>query len=233
MAEFSPLAESIYSGNGMGQHYTNPEHTVVQRSVALVRETDGKSVLDVACGRGLTSLALTKNTDVEHITAFDINKAAIEELDKTARKEGLPIHAVVFDAAASEGYGSVVTPESIDVAVAKDVYPFLTPDNTRIMLSNIHDALKPGGWLLITSPSTRSRLYQEAEPTGTPLYRKLNQAAKDYVQTDLDYFTFSTIGNIAELMDDNDIEMVEASHYGRAKGWIMALGQKNNTLLKR
>lgn len=228
MAEFSPLAESIYSGNGMGQHYTNPEHVVVQKAVSLVKETEAKSVLDLACGRGIVSLALGRWTNATSIDALDINEPGVVELNKHAALENLPIQAVVFDAADEKGYKEIVPEGSVDVVIAKDLYPFLSPQKGRAMFGNIEEALKPGGWLLITAPSTRSRLYQEAEATHTPLYRKLGQEAKDFVQTDLDYFTFTTISNMAELMAQHGMEMTEAIHYGRAKGWIMALGQKNS-----
>ena len=55
--------QSIYSGNGMGQHYVDPEHQVVRRAINLVNETQADSVLDIASGRGLVSLALARETD--------------------------------------------------------------------------------------------------------------------------------------------------------------------------
>lgn len=213
----------------MGQHYTNPEHLVVQKAVSLVRETNALEVLDVACGRGLVSLAIGRGTDASDIVSFDINQPGVAELNSIAKQENLPIQAVVFDAASQEGYSSIVPHESTDVVIAKDVYPFLSPQNGRAMFYNISEALKPGGWLLITAPSTRSRLYKEAKATNIPLYRNIDNDAKAYIQTDLDFFNFTNIRDMAEIMDQHGIEMVEALHYGRERGWVMALGQRLKT----
>lgn len=215
------LSQSIYSGNGMGQHYTDPEHLVVRRSVELVSETHPSSIIDIACGRGITALTLAREANAPHIHAFDINEAGVTEMNALAEKEHLPIQGIVFNAASKEGYGV-----SADVIIAKDVFPFLTPEEGVQMFRNIEESLNPQGWLLMTAPSTRSRLYQESGATDNPLYRSLNKEAMAYIQTDLDHFSFTTIPDLAKRFTDYGIEMVEATHYGRAKGWIMSVGQK-------
>jgi 2-polyprenyl-3-methyl-5-hydroxy-6-metoxy-1,4-benzoquinol methylase len=218
--------QSISSGNGMGQHYTDPDHVVVRRAIDLVKETNAHAVLDVACGRGLVSLALARETEASSITALDINVPAVAELATIASTEKLPITGIVFNAAADGYPKSVASHGSVDIVIAKDVYPFLNPTEGKAMVRNISDVLTPEGWLLITAPSTRSRLYRESEPTESPLYRKIDTPAKEYIQTDLDYFTFTSIENMAQVMREAGIEMTEAHHYGRVHGWILAVGQK-------
>jgi cyclopropane fatty-acyl-phospholipid synthase-like methyltransferase len=213
---------SVYSGNGMGQHYTDPQSTIVRRAVTLAQEIKAEHVLDIACGRGVTSLAISAETDAKSITAIDISQEGIEELSQKAST----IKAHVYDVAAPEGYGSILN-NDCDAVIAKDLFPFLSPAQTDQMLANVEQALQPGGWFLLTAPSTRSQLYRESTPSSeSMLYRKIGKAAQEFIQTHLDHFNFTTISNLAGKLDAHNLEMTEAYHQGRASGWILAIAQK-------
>lgn len=219
------LDDSRYSGNGMGQHYTNTEHEVVRRAVALARETGAKDVLDLAAGHGLVAKALCLETDVNGVTATDINRAALSDIAAEAATDKMQIGTDFYDAS------KPLPPEwkeKFDLVVAKDLYPFLSPPAIRRFLANASAALKPGGWFLLTAPSTRSRLYREGEPVRSRLgiVRRLGQAAKDYIQTTLDFFSFATIESLGRELRRAGLEMTEAKHFGREKGWILAVAQK-------
>lgn len=217
------LAASVYSGNGMGQHYTDSDHVVVRRAVELVQEKGARTVHDIACGRGITSLALCTETEAEIIVATDINEQAVRELAERAQQDELPIDARVESVTDDKRMSLGV----YDVVIAKDVFPFLEPQGTTTMLENVADSLKSGGWFLVTAPSTHSQLYRESTPTGhNVFYRKLGEPAKAHIQTDLDYFTFTTVTDLGNQLRANDLEMTEAFHFGRAGGWIMALAQR-------
>jgi 2-polyprenyl-3-methyl-5-hydroxy-6-metoxy-1,4-benzoquinol methylase len=220
------LSESIYSGNGMGQHYTNPEYVVVRHSIDLVTQTGAESVLDLACGRGLVSLAMCNETAVRDIIAMDINDTAVTELRQKAEVMGYPIDA--WTHSATDDLPKDGLAGSRDLVVAKDLYPFLSPSGALKMLDNAAEALKPGGWLLLTAPSTRSRLYQESTPAsvGNAYYRHIGPAARAYVQTDLENFTFTTVADLAAKLENAGLEPTEARHYGRSAGWIMMTAQK-------
>ncbi|HYF97286.1 MAG TPA: class I SAM-dependent methyltransferase [Patescibacteria group bacterium] len=222
----SSLHESVYSGNGMGQHYTNPEHDVVRRALGLAEEISNPRVLDLACGRGIVSLTLAREKAAEHIVAGDINDEGLQDLEERADNEVLEIDVKKVDAADKDGFPADIGDE-FDMVVAKDLYPFLDPRQGQNMLQNVSNSLRSGGWLLVTAPSTRSQLFTESIALGqNELYRKLGEAAKAHVQTSLDFFTFTDIERLAEQLRSVNLEMTEASHYGRANGWIAAIAQK-------
>jgi cyclopropane fatty-acyl-phospholipid synthase-like methyltransferase len=237
MLHYAPEnTQSQPSGNGMGQHYTNPLSMIVRRAVKLANDCGAERILDLACGRGVTSLALAEETDAQSIVAIDINSEAVAELSKTAlqvaQESGTvsPINAKVYDAAHEKGYTPLIggLAGQCDMVVAKDLYPFLNPEQIDHMLANTQEILRPGGWFMLTAPSTRSIAYRESTPgpTNDPFYRRLSPESQESIQTSLEHFTFTSIANLSRQLDGYGIEMTEAQHIGRAQGWIMAVAQK-------
>ena len=219
------LTHSVKSENGMGQHYTDASHPVVRRSVALAQETDAKDILDLGAGRGLTSLALAKESGAR-INATDINDIGLAELRDSASAQKLPVSTQVFNTT-----DTLPRPweNRFDMVVAKDVLPFLPPGDVQPFLDNIARALRPGGWALVTAPSTRSRLCQEATPVDSlndGFSRRLGQAAKDFIQTTVERFNFENPKHLAEELDNAGLELTEVQPFGRAKGWLWAIAQK-------
>lgn len=225
--ESDPVAASVYSGNGMGQHYTDPNHPVVRRSVSLVSETGAQTVWDMGCGSGIVSLALSQETSVRDIVATDINPESVGRLRDLATVAGYPITALVKSVGEAGFPDKTWIHSGGDVVISKDVYPFLKPEEADIMLENAADTLRPGGWLIMSAPSVRSQLFKESEPSaaGNPWYRRIGQEAQDYIQTDLDHFLFTDIPDLSQRLQSLGIETVEAQHFGRAGGWLMMVGQ--------
>lgn len=229
--------QSQPSGNGMGQHYTNPLSMIVRRAVKLAKDCNAENILDLACGRGVTSLALAAETDAQSIVAIDIHPEAIAELSEvtmqTIQASAIksPIHAKVYDAAHRDGYKPLMGSDAdnqCDLVVAKDLYPFMDPEQIDRMLTNTQEILCSGGWFMLTAPSTRSATYRDSAPGPTDdiFYRKLSSSSQEHIQTSLEHFTFTSIVNLSRQLDAHGMEMTEAQHIGRAEGWIMAVAQK-------
>ncbi len=219
------LTQSVVSENGMGFHYTSSDHPVVRKAVALARETGAQDILDLGAGRGVTASAITREVPGTAVMATDINEIGLRQLQHAAQDDGLPVTAQHFDAAAKklpDGWNG-----SFDLVIAKDLYPFLTPQQVTKMLRNASNALKPGGSLLLTAPSTQAWTYQEAPKTGgNPFYRKLSEAAQKYNETLRKFFSYANIRYLSQKLEKAGLELTEAQPFGRENGWIMAVAKK-------
>jgi FkbM family methyltransferase len=112
--------------------------------VAACKLKPGMAVADIGAGTGLfTRLFAREVSDKGKVYAVDIAPRFIEHIEKAARDEGLKnVVGVVCTA------DSVKLPaKSIDVAFVCDTYHhFEFPFKT---LASIHEALKPGGQLIV------------------------------------------------------------------------------------
>ena len=107
-----------------------------------MRYVAGKHVLDVACGCGLGSFLLAENGNAASVLAADIDSDSVRygqfryPHEKITRK--------VMDAL------QLKAPETFDVAVSFETIEHLEhPDQ---FIAAIHNALKPGGIFLISTP---------------------------------------------------------------------------------
>jgi predicted TPR repeat methyltransferase len=218
------LLLSVRAENGLGQHYLDPGHPVVRACVELANKVAAKDVLDLACGRGLTSLALAQETAVQSIVATDINQPGLDELALRVKAENAPIEVQNFDAA-----GPAVPSAwngRFDLVVAKDLFPFLDPAGVSSFLKNSATALEDKGWLIFSAPSADSRLYRESTPTPAPFYVQLSDSGMAFVQTTLTHFSFATPEYMRELLDAHGFELRSIEPFGREGGWMTVTAQK-------
>lgn len=219
------LTRSVKSENGMGQHYTDPNHPVVRRAVSLAQQIGAKDVLDLGTGRGLTALALAREAAPRRVVATDINEVGLQALKNEATRDALPVETAFFDVADKLPRA---WQRSFDLVVAKDVYPFLNPKETTLFLKNAAQALRKNGYFLFSAPRLESRLGQENEQTipTNPYYRKLSDKAKRFIQTAQNYFNFVTTRQLKRKLWQAGLEMKETAYFGRDNGWLMVLAQK-------
>lgn len=225
------LAASNPSQNGMGQHYTHPKHPVVQRAIQLAKATQVQDVLELATGSGIVSQSLMSRRAALHpnlsIRATDINEIGLANLKKRAIKKQWPVQTQPFDVT---GTLPLNWRGAFDLVIAKDLLPFLNPQQVAQCLNNIADALKPGGWFLLTVPSTRSSLFQKSKPVSesNAFYRALSAGDQAHIQTTVPAFNFESVDSLSGKLKPLGLELSEVTHYGREPGWLMALGQKQS-----
>lgn len=216
--------ESIPSENGMGQHYVRLDSPIVGAITEIALAFGVESVLELGCGRGACSQVLAR-AGVPEVWATDINSVGLDELRTVADEERLSIHVERYDAASS------ICPKAyqdkFDVVIAKDVYPFMTPDEIMRFIENASRAVRPGGILIITAPSPQSRLYDESIPRGNGGYfRTLTDDQKQFIQTTLDHFSFASEEKLTEDLAAQGLCVLHTERYGRESGWVLAVAQR-------
>ncbi|MBL7742518.1 MAG: class I SAM-dependent methyltransferase [Chitinophagaceae bacterium] len=104
----------------------------------------GSKVLDLMCGYGRHTIGLAQKGIV--VTAVDNLAEYIREIKETAEKESLPVEAIQQDAI------SFTSSAQYDLTLCMgNSLNFFNAMDAHKLLSNIHAALKPGGYLLINS----------------------------------------------------------------------------------
>lgn len=221
------LTQAVVSENGMGFHYNCPNHPVVRRAVALVQETGAKDILDLGSGRGITASTICREVPESTVMATDINEIGLRQIQKEADKNGFSLKTMRFNAAANELPKSWVG--RYDLVIAKDLYPFLTPQQVTKMLRNAANALKSGGLLLLTAPSPSAWTYREAPKNGgNPFYRILSKAGQSYAATCRKYFSYANIRYLSRKLEKVGLDLVSAQPFGREKGWLMVVAQRSS-----
>lgn len=216
----------VLTTTGFGYHYTDETHPVVVAVKNFVNQAQPQSVLDVAAGRGIVSLAIAKQRPGTEILATDIDETGLKVIDEEAKAGAFNIRTQRLNIATRQ------FPEALknrfDLVVAKDVYPFLNPREITRFLHNSVSALKPGGWFLVTAPSNRSDLFHKAVQRNQHpgWYQKLSESAKAFIPTSRSHFSFVDVQRLAGQLKQVGLQVTEVFHYGKAKGWITAIAQK-------
>jgi cyclopropane fatty-acyl-phospholipid synthase-like methyltransferase len=225
-------AHKVLTTTGFGYHYTDETHPVVVAVKKFVEQAQPESVLDIAAGRGIVSLAIARLFPGTEILATDIDETGLKAIDDETKTHRYNIQTQLLDIATKK------FPEALknrfELVVAKDVYPFLNPQQITRFLQNAVSALKPGGWFLVTAPSDRSDLFGRAVKRNnhTGWYQKLWPSAQQFIPTSRSHFSFADIERLASQLKQNGLQMTEAFHYGKAKGWITAIAQKPAVTIK-
>ncbi len=123
-----------------GREVYDKRHTIVS-ALAL---KPGMTVADIGAGTGFyTHLFATKVGASGKVYAVDISENFIENILRTAKKQGLNnIEGIVNNPKSIN-----LTPDSIDLAFICDTYHHFEYPQT--MLTSIHQSLRPGGRLVI------------------------------------------------------------------------------------
>ena len=223
-AAFQALTVSRPAENGMGQHYLDRSHPVVEFALRVAQNLESPRMLDLGTGRGLVATAVADLVPGSRIVATDICEDGLLELRGQGSRFGDRLKVLRFDA------GSGRLPESwrekFDLVTAKDVYPFLTPPQWRAMFGSAAAALPPGGTFIFTAPHTDSRLYCEGSETGDPYVRGLGKEARDFVQTSLTEFSFTDERHISAALREAGFSVECCFRFGRANGWLCVAATK-------
>jgi ubiquinone/menaquinone biosynthesis C-methylase UbiE len=109
---------------------------------ALNSASSNPSILDVACGEGVITAEIKKSFSRADVWGIDYSISAIE----AASMQHGDIEFAVGDA-----YRLPYPPESFDVAVLNNIWEHV-PDPLRL-LEGVKRVLKPGGYVIISTPS--------------------------------------------------------------------------------
>lgn len=104
----------------------------------------GERVLDLMCGYGRHAIALAKKGI--RVTAIDNLKDYTDEIISIAEKDNLPIEVINADLMEAEITGRF----NLAICMGNSIN-FFNPEDTRKILSKVHNHLLPGGHLLINS----------------------------------------------------------------------------------
>ena len=223
-ASFRALTVSRRAENGMGQHYLDRTHPVVEFALRVAATVESPRLLDLGSGRGLVATAIADEIPSSKIVATDICEDGLQELRARSSEMRNRFTVLRFDA------GSDRMPRTwngaFDLVTAKDLFPFLTPQQWRAMLDNAAAALLPGGTFIFTAPHRDSRLYNEGSDTGDPYVRGLGKDARDFVQTTLKEFSFSDERHVAEALAAAGFSVESCFRFGRANGWLCVAARK-------
>lgn len=207
------MNDGIKSPMGMGIHYTDPQHPIVQFALSIGKNT--KTILDIGTGRGVTALALARAG--ANVTAVDIDKQTLKTIHHPR------VHTYVHDAGAAMPWGGI-----FDFVVAKDVYPFLSPIGIHGLLRNAAKVLRRDGFFLFTFPSYSSDLFRRVSRHNGHRrpYQRLTKNAQQFIPTTREYFSFGDEALARTQLARHGFSMEKSFSFGRANGWMAVLARK-------
>jgi SAM-dependent methyltransferase len=134
----------------------------------------GKSVIEVGCGTGLTSLELAKHGALTSL--LDFSRTSVENAVAAYKAEGLsPVSCFVEDA-----MHNTVPDGAYDFAFNMGVIEHFYDDGKRRMMLEMCRMVKPGGVVMIQAPNKLCVPFVAAES-----YLKLTGRWGDFFQDDL------------------------------------------------
>ncbi len=116
------------------------------RSWAVNRENEEQHILDAGAGFGQYTYYLSGMSQKWNILAVDVKEEQVSDNNRFFR--AIDRHNVLFKIADLVQFRQ---PESYDLALSVDVMEHILEDVT--VFQNIHASLRPGGMLLISTPS--------------------------------------------------------------------------------
>jgi 2-polyprenyl-3-methyl-5-hydroxy-6-metoxy-1,4-benzoquinol methylase len=126
---------------------TSPWHDMIRAQLDPRRDLEGRTVLEIGCGRGAFSLSLAREAKLAEQVAMDFSQVAVDRGRERAAREGLPgitwelgdIQAITRGDATFDTVFSCETIEHV-------------PEPARAV-SELARVLKPGGRLFLTTPN--------------------------------------------------------------------------------
>ncbi|MGD8484186.1 MAG: class I SAM-dependent methyltransferase [Thioalkalispiraceae bacterium] len=119
----------------------------VELTVDLIRDAVGSlqdtpRILDLGCGQGHITEKIRQSLDRAEITGLDYSVSAIEYAHE---------HFPEIDFAVGDAYNNPYSPGYFDVVICNNLWEHV-PDPLHL-LSRIKRTIKPGGYLIISTPS--------------------------------------------------------------------------------
>jgi ubiquinone/menaquinone biosynthesis C-methylase UbiE len=159
----APYWRQVYAGARLqSKIYRDRLNTTLKwfRKLGLPR---GARILDVGCGAGLISVALSRDGYVVH--AVDSTIAMLKLTREHASRERVTRN---LRAHLGDVHGLPFAANTFDAAIAVGVIPWLHSEH--IALQEMHRVLKPGGYLLMTADNN-ARLNRMLDPLSSPVFK--------------------------------------------------------------
>ena len=175
------IADAFQTGNGVGWHEHHPRlfrgterffrpgyrANLTSAWIPALKGVEkqlqsGAAVADVGCGHGASTIIMAEAYPQSTFTGFDYHQASIDEAEKKAAGAGVADRAK-FEVASAKDY-----PGKYDLICFFDcLHDMGDPVGAA---RHAHEALKPGGTVLLVEPFANDTLQQNLNPVGRLFY---------------------------------------------------------------
>src|SRR5262249_41497503 len=153
--------------------YQDRHHATLSRIERLGLDANAR-ILEAGGGSGLISITLAH--DGHTVDALDPTTAMLEMTRADALKHGVPDRVRLHMA---DVHNLPFASQTFDLVIAVGVIPWLHSE--RAALREMRRALKPGGYLLITTDNN-ARLNRILDPLSSPVFAPLRAGAKSLLR---------------------------------------------------
>ena len=122
------------------------DYTARPQVMALCEPVAGKHVLDLGCGEGYCSRML-RQRGARTVVGLDISEHMIEHALQAERAQPLGIRYDTCDAATAD-----LGDASVDLVLAVFLFNYLSVEQMRQTMANVHRMLRPGGHFVFAVP---------------------------------------------------------------------------------
>jgi tellurite methyltransferase len=130
-------------------------HSEVRALLPSLLTAEGRTVLDLGCGRGRNSFFLAEQGF--SVTALDRSEPSISALREIQQAEGVEFPARVYDINEAALAG-VLSGGAVDHVICTVVFQFLDPTRVPAIIADMQAVTRPGGLHLIVAPVTSAQL---------------------------------------------------------------------------
>jgi ubiquinone/menaquinone biosynthesis C-methylase UbiE len=166
--------KSVYASGQLTSAIYRARHNTALRWVRKIGLPVGARVLDIGCGAGLVTVALSRQG--HSVDAMDAASAMLEMTRTHAVRHRVgdrvrlhlgDVHSLNFAA------------NTFDIVIALGVLPWLHSE--EVALHEMNRVLKPGGYLLVTADNN-ARLNRMFDPLSCPVFKPLRATAKHFLE---------------------------------------------------
>jgi len=122
------------------------DYTARPQVMALCEPVAGKHVLDLGCGEGYCSRML-RQRGAQGVVGLDVSERMIELARQAERAQPLGIRYDTADAVTVD-----LGDASVDLVLAVFLFNYLSVEQTRQTMANVHRMLRPGGQFVFAVP---------------------------------------------------------------------------------
>lgn len=183
----------------MLRHHLDPDsdassrsHAFIERSVVwlvgLLSLREGSRVLDLGCGPGLYALGLARLG--ARVVGVDVSRRSLGHLLEASAAENLPIETVHGSYLEADLDG----PHDAAILIYED-YCALNPAQRHLLLTRVHEALRPGGQLVF-------------DVTAAPAFASHSEGVREFAATDTPFWAPGPYRGVHETWTYPEIRLV-------------------------